>query len=94
MSKIKKNNPVKTTEKVVTAESILPVDEKTWLEKLTSGYLPYLIIALLSIVLYANTFKHQFALDDDIVPLIKINVPPKLLLPPVNNALCVTATGT
>jgi len=67
MSKIKKNNPVKTTEKVVTAESIHPVEEKTWLEKLTSGYLPYLIIALLSIVLYANTFKHQFALDDDIV---------------------------
>ena len=36
----------------------------------------------------------KFASDDDIEPLIKINVPPKLLLPPVNNALCVTATGT
>ena len=34
------------------------------------------------------------ALDDDIEPLIKISVPPILLLPPVNVALCVTATGT
>ncbi len=31
------------------------------------NFLPYLIISIFSIVLYANTFNHQFALDDDIV---------------------------
>ena len=38
--------------------------------------------------------SNNAAFDDDTEPLIKINVPPMLLLPPVNNALCVTATGT
>jgi tetratricopeptide (TPR) repeat protein len=36
-------------------------------DMLTKGWLPYLIIAVLGIGLYANTFHHQFALDDDII---------------------------
>ncbi len=44
------------------------VSAKTgWLRKMTSGYIPYLILMLLSTIIYANTFQHQFALDDDIV---------------------------
>jgi cytochrome c-type biogenesis protein CcmH/NrfG len=41
--------------------------EVSWVEKLTSGFIPYVIILLFSGVLYANTLSHQFALDDDIV---------------------------
>lgn len=40
---------------------------KTWLDKLTNGFIPYIIIMLFSGILYANTLNHQFALDDDIV---------------------------
>lgn len=42
-------------------------ETNTWLDKLTAGYIPYILLSILSIVLYANTFNHQFALDDDIV---------------------------
>lgn len=38
-----------------------------WYEKMTQGWVPYVIMMLLSLALYANTFNHQFALDDDIV---------------------------
>jgi hypothetical protein len=42
-----------------------PIEQKStnWL----NGLIPYGIIALLSIMIYANTFQHSFALDDDIV---------------------------
>ncbi len=46
----------------------LTSDEKmTVLEKMLKGYTPYIILMLCSIALYANTFKHQYALDDEIV---------------------------
>jgi protein O-mannosyl-transferase len=34
---------------------------------LTKGIVPYLIIAALGLICYASTFKHELALDDDIV---------------------------
>ena len=42
--------------------------EKTsfW-QQLTSGKMPYIIISLLGLVLYANTFNHEYALDDTVV---------------------------
>ncbi len=39
----------------------------SWIDKLSAGYLPYILIMLFSIGLYANTFHHQYALDDEIV---------------------------
>lgn len=44
-----------------------PEQPNAWWSPLTRGAVPYAIIAILSVLLYANTFKHQFALDDDIV---------------------------
>lgn len=41
--------------------------DMAWYEKITKGYIPYGIIAILSIIIYSNTFNAQFALDDDIV---------------------------
>ncbi|KXK42752.1 MAG: hypothetical protein UZ11_BCD004001132 [Bacteroidetes bacterium OLB11] len=38
-----------------------------WYEKMTSGWIPYVVFALLSLGIYSNTFNAQFALDDDIV---------------------------
>lgn len=39
----------------------------SWIDKLSAGYLPYILIMLFSIGLYVNTFHHQYALDDEIV---------------------------
>lgn len=36
-------------------------------ERLTTGYVPYLLLLLLSFVLYGNTLSYQYALDDEIV---------------------------
>ncbi|MCC7028781.1 MAG: hypothetical protein IT257_00650, partial [Chitinophagaceae bacterium] len=47
-------------------EAMQPEDT-SWTAKLTRGYMPYIIIALLGIGIYCNTFNAQFALDDDIV---------------------------
>ncbi|HMT34614.1 MAG TPA: hypothetical protein PKC41_02080 [Chitinophagaceae bacterium] len=38
-----------------------------WVEKITKGFVPYIIIAILGLAIYSNTFNAQFALDDDIV---------------------------
>lgn len=46
---------------------IVSNETNTWLDTLTKGYVPYILLSVLSILLYANTFTHQFALDDDIV---------------------------
>lgn len=51
-------------EMVVEPQAPAPIP---FLKKITIGYLPYLITFLLCVLLYANTFRHQFALDDDIV---------------------------
>ncbi len=37
------------------------------LDKLSSGWIPYFCIAILGLLLYANTFHHEFALDDEII---------------------------
>lgn len=41
--------------------------ESSWVDKITRGYIPYIIIAVLGLAIYSNTFNAQFALDDDIV---------------------------
>jgi protein O-mannosyl-transferase len=38
-----------------------------FINTITKGWVPYIIIALLGLGIYANTFKHELALDDDIV---------------------------
>lgn len=38
-----------------------------WYNKLCSGFIPYALLTLVTLILYSNTFQHQFALDDDIV---------------------------
>ncbi|MBK7039736.1 MAG: hypothetical protein IPH46_04475 [Bacteroidetes bacterium] len=37
------------------------------MKKITKGFVPYIIIAILGLAIYSNTFNAQFALDDDIV---------------------------
>lgn len=63
ISQVSTNIPASLNPEVEQAVSV----NSGWLGKMTSGYIPYLILMLLSVVLYANTFQHQFALDDDIV---------------------------
>jgi len=38
-----------------------------WLERAVNGRTPYVVCLVLSLALYANTFKNQYALDDAIV---------------------------
>ncbi|MBK7763719.1 MAG: hypothetical protein IPI46_10165 [Bacteroidetes bacterium] len=73
----KKNKPVARQEKSIPQRNEIkespveiiadPSTSFSWLSKLTTGWIPYAIIALLGIVLYANTIHHEFALDDDII---------------------------
>ncbi len=42
-------------------------DGNSWLAKITSVFIPYIIFTVVGITIFANTFKHEFALDDDIV---------------------------
>ncbi|HOZ52106.1 MAG TPA: hypothetical protein PLU17_09630 [Chitinophagaceae bacterium] len=73
MSKQTKNQrvqePVKVDAKVKTPPTVsLNTNEKiSVLDKILKGYTPYIIMMLCSIALYANTFKHQYALDDEII---------------------------
>jgi hypothetical protein len=39
----------------------------SWYSKITSGFIPYILFAIIGLGIYANTFNHEFALDDDIV---------------------------
>jgi PAS domain S-box-containing protein len=56
------------TSKTLHVETTLTASEKiSVLKKVMNGMGPYIIIMLFSIALYANTFKHQYALDDEIV---------------------------
>jgi tetratricopeptide (TPR) repeat protein len=52
--------------RVETFAELLPEDH-SWTSRITRGYIPYIIIAVLGIAIYCNTFNAQFALDDDIV---------------------------
>lgn len=42
--------------------------------KITSGWIPYILIAVIGFALYANTFHHEFALDDELVVCRNDNV--------------------
>ncbi|MBL7767235.1 MAG: tetratricopeptide repeat protein [Chitinophagaceae bacterium] len=72
MSK-QKNKPVQRVaptapvQQVVQETTDMQTPDSSWHAKLLAGYIPYVLLMLFSILLYANTFKHQFALDDDIV---------------------------
>ena len=73
MSKKNKTSKTSTTDTPRTSEAsnietTLTASEKTnVMKKGMKGMGPYIIIMLFSIALYANTFKHQYALDDEIV---------------------------
>lgn len=41
--------------------------DKNILNRFTAGYIPYLLLLILSFVLYGNTLSYQYALDDEIV---------------------------
>lgn len=42
-------------------------EDNSFIGKITKGFVPYIIIAVLGLAIYSNTFNAQFALDDDIV---------------------------
>lgn len=73
MSKKNKSHNIPNTDpshtsKTLHVETALTASEKiSVLKKAMNGMGPYIIIMLFSIALYANTFKHQYALDDEIV---------------------------
>ncbi|MBP6455590.1 MAG: glycosyltransferase family 39 protein [Chitinophagaceae bacterium] len=72
MSKKHKRSEKISNEKIELIVELKNVEDKnenkTIFDKIFSQkFVPYLIISLFSILLYANTFNHQFALDDDIV---------------------------
>jgi hypothetical protein len=50
-----------------TLSTEFPPNDTSFWSKLTEGKLPYIIISVLGLVLYANTFNHEFALDDDLI---------------------------
>lgn len=52
---------------VVESSNISNSGASSWMDKLTQGFIPYIIIVVFSLGLYANTFQHQYALDDEIV---------------------------
>ncbi len=61
---------IKETKKDVSSVDEIMLDAtqgQDWCHKITQSYTPYIITFLLSVLLYANTFNHSFALDDDIV---------------------------
>lgn len=39
----------------------------SWIQQITQGWIPYVVISVLGFVLYFNTFNHEYALDDDII---------------------------
>ena len=66
---ISKQDTTPPQESSIVGSSIgdVSMQDKNWLDKLTTGFLPYVILIVMSFVLYGNTLNHQFALDDDIV---------------------------
>jgi protein O-mannosyl-transferase len=49
--------------------SVSPISlapESVW-AKITKGWIPYVMIALIGLLVNANTFNHEYALDDDII---------------------------
>ncbi len=60
--------PIPKQEDVNDVASVSPLleDNSIW-GKISKGWMPYVIIALFGLILNANTFKHEYALDDDII---------------------------
>lgn len=71
MSKAKKTNVPRnpqTTAAAPTHEAqAQPAAPASFWDKLTFGRTPYILITLLGLVLYANTFSHEYALDDELI---------------------------
>lgn len=73
MSKKKKSIQISNHNNSLEAEpeSFLPISNSASssnpFEKYLKGFVPYLILLVSSFILYANTFNHEYALDDDIV---------------------------
>lgn len=78
MAKIKTNNSQERKEqtaRVLKQEAtaieaqLPPIEEspQAWYQRISNGFIPYILILVVSIAVYSNTFHHQFALDDDIV---------------------------
>ncbi|MBP6623833.1 MAG: glycosyltransferase family 39 protein [Chitinophagaceae bacterium] len=63
----KQKGTVETAELKSDPMPVTNIPPKGILDKLSSGWLPYCFIVLLGILLYANTFNHEFALDDEII---------------------------
>ncbi len=54
----------KKEERIIATET--QTTNSVW-NKLTTGFMPYAMIAILGLILYANTFHHEFALDDELI---------------------------
>ncbi|MBK7763718.1 MAG: tetratricopeptide repeat protein [Bacteroidetes bacterium] len=67
MSKKAKGTVQSNPHQVVTEASIPKVANLSFWDKLTHGWMPHIIIAVLGFVLYANTFQHEYALDDELI---------------------------
>ncbi|MBL7767077.1 MAG: hypothetical protein JNJ58_13335 [Chitinophagaceae bacterium] len=72
----KKNKPaanhplphnIPTDEKLQGQTESTVQENSSFVSKLTTGWIPYLIFTLFGLALYANTFHHEFALDDEII---------------------------
>jgi protein O-mannosyl-transferase len=59
---------VESVEDITDVASISPLteDNSIW-SKMTKGWIPYVIIAVMGLLINANTFNHEYALDDDII---------------------------
>ena len=73
MSKKKKasSQSVPTTAAPVSNQTEQPVTQPeathAFLNRITQGWIPYVLLVIMSFALYANTLHHEFALDDDII---------------------------
>lgn len=67
LKKVEPQAPINVEPKLSSAPMPQSSVSNAWYEKISRGVIPYMLISLLSILIYANTFQHQFALDDDIV---------------------------
>ncbi len=59
---------VQEVDDVNDVQEVMPLDasDSFW-HKISNGWIPYVIIAILGLLLNMNTFKHEYALDDDII---------------------------
>ncbi len=65
------NDASETTKENIAATAKTSINQSennaSFWQKLTQGKMPYIIISILGLVLYANTFNHEYALDDDLI---------------------------